>query len=85
MYIDSMMKSQIDGSGQLTGYGMGWYTETDERGKRIWYHSGDSFTGSSGIMILPDDRIVVAFLANSQAGLQVNLRELAGYFINSNR
>ncbi|RYY62986.1 MAG: class A beta-lactamase-related serine hydrolase [Chitinophagaceae bacterium] len=78
---DSMMLSQLTTSGSSTGYGMGWYTGVDIKGRTIWYHAGDSFTGSSGILIYPANRTVVTFLANSQAGTLADLEKIAGFFL----
>ena len=80
-WIDSMMTSQHTSAGTPTGYGIGWYTGSDGDGNRIWYHSGDSFSGSSGILIYPDQKVVVAFLANSQAGVRVDLQKIAKPFL----
>jgi len=63
-----------------TNYGMGWYIGVDKNGHRIWYHSGDSFSSSSHLIIYPDDNIVIAFLANSQDGAAFNIMKIGELF-----
>lgn len=72
--------SQTTADGNLTGYGLGWYTGKDSKGRRIWYHGGDSFSSSSYLIIYPDDDIVIAFLANSQTGTRFDIHALAELF-----
>ncbi|RYY54400.1 MAG: hypothetical protein EOO09_14510 [Chitinophagaceae bacterium] len=80
-YRDLLVTEQHTDSGIPTGYGMGWYTGKDASGRRIWYHYGDSFTGSSGLLVYPDEQLVLAFLANSQAGVVVDLTHIASLFL----
>ena len=70
-YFDATLKAQLFTSQETsdrkeTGYGMGWYVGHDKRGNRIWYHSGDSFSSSSHLIIYPEQNIVIAFLGNAQ-------------------
>lgn len=44
------------------------------------YHAGDSFSGSSYLIIYPDDDIVIAFLANSQEGIYFNVQQIGELF-----
>lgn len=67
-------------NGESTGYGLGWYVGEDRNGHRIWYHAGDSFSGSSYLIIYPDDDIVIAFLANSQEGVHFDINAIAELF-----
>ena len=84
-YIDPALRkvlfqSQFTSNKKETGYGLGWYTGKDKNGHRIWYHAGDSFSGSSYLIIYPDDDIVIAFLANSQEGIYFNVHQVAELF-----
>lgn len=72
-YIDPMFKAilfetQYTSDKKKTDYGLGWYIGKDKNGHRIWYHAGDSFSGSSYLIIYPDDEMVISFLANGQEG-----------------
>ena len=84
-YIDTKLKkslfqTQYTSDNKETGYGLGWYVGKDKNGHRIWYHSGDSFSGSSYLLIYPDDDIVVSFLANSQIGRAFDIEQIGELF-----
>lgn len=67
-------------NGEPTGYGLGWYLGVDSNGHRIWYHSGDSFSSSSHLIIYPDDDMVIACLGNSQDGVNFDVRRIGELF-----
>jgi CubicO group peptidase (beta-lactamase class C family) len=75
-----LFKPQLTADSKGTGYGLGWYSGKDSKGRRIWYHAGDSFSSSSHLVIYPDDDMVIAFLANSQAGTRFDIQALAELF-----
>lgn len=52
-------------NGEETGYGLGWSVSTDDAGRRRVMHSGGSMGGTAYLVIYPDQRLVVALLANS--------------------
>lgn len=84
-YVDTKLKknlfqTQHTSDNRETGYGLGWYIGKDKNGHRIWYHSGDSFSGSSYLLIYPDDDIVVSFLANSQIGTTFDIEQIGELF-----
>lgn len=84
-YVDKKLKMtlfqpQKTLDNKETGYGMGWYIGHDKNGHRIWYHSGDSFSSSSHLVIYPDDNLVVAFLANSQDGAAFDIQMVGELF-----
>lgn len=84
-YIETRMKkslfqTQRTTDNKETGYGLGWYIGKDKNGHRIWYHSGDSFSSSSFLLIYPDDDIVVSFLANSQIGTNFDIEQIGALF-----
>jgi CubicO group peptidase (beta-lactamase class C family) len=84
-FIDTKLKavlfeSQVTADKKKTGYGIGWYVGSDKNGHRIWYHAGDSFSGSSYLIIYPDDDMVISFLANSQEGTTFDVQKLAALF-----
>ena len=50
--------------GEITNYGIGWRSGTDEKG-RYWYgHSGGSVGGTSWMVVYPEEEIVVVVLVN---------------------
>jgi serine beta-lactamase-like protein LACTB len=77
---DILFTSQRTTDGQETGYGLGWYVGKDKNGHRIWHHAGDSFSSSSHLLIYPDDKLVIAFLANSQDGVAFDTQRVGELF-----
>ncbi|MEB2775901.1 serine hydrolase [Algoriphagus sp. D3-2-R+10] len=75
-----LFTDQVTNSGEVIGYGLGWYLGKDKNGHRFWHHAGDSFSSSSFILIYPDDDLVVAFLSNSQHGAAFDVEKLASLF-----
>lgn len=57
--------SQTLGNGDETGYGMGWFTRTDELGRKLVWHTGGSVGGRAVLALIPGEDIVVAMLANA--------------------
>jgi len=49
--------------GRGTGYGYGWYLDTD-RGHRRWWHNGSSIGFRNEVQRFPDDDLTVLFLSN---------------------
>lgn len=84
-YIDTRTKktlfqTQHTSDNKETGYGLGWYIGKDKNGHRTWYHPGDSFSGSSYLLIYPDDDIVISFLSNSQIGVNLDIEQIGELF-----
>ncbi len=71
-------------SGESTGYGIGWSSGSDSTSGQRWFsHTGSSTGGRAVLVVMPEERVVVAVLANlSQAPMSVALaRRLAGPFV----
>ena len=61
--------SQRTNEGRETGYGIGWSVGRDSTGRRTIGHSGGAVGGNTYLLLFPDQRVVVALLANtSNAG-----------------
>lgn len=69
--------------GASTGYGIGWSAATDSAGRRTFGHTGSSTGGRAVLLVYPEERVVVAALANlSQAPMSTALAgRLAAPFI----
>jgi len=78
-----LFETQYTRDHKPTGYGLGWYVGKDRDGRRMWYHTGDSFSGSSALILYPDDDVVVAFLANGQQGVNFDVREIGKVFLDA--
>lgn len=51
--------------GKPTGYGLGWASGQDDKGRRIVYHTGGSVGGRAVLLLYPDQGVVVAMLSNA--------------------
>lgn len=81
--VDLLFEPMRTSDGESTGYGIGWRTGEDDAG-RLWRgHTGGSVGGRAVLHLYPEERVVVAVLANlGSAPLSPGLAaELAGPFI----
>lgn len=62
--VDLFFRSQRLATGEETGYGMGWFTRTDARGRTVVWHTGGSVGGRAVLVLIPGENIVVAMLSN---------------------
>jgi CubicO group peptidase (beta-lactamase class C family) len=62
--LDLLFTSQRTAGGEETGYGIGWYTGTDEHGHRVVSHAGSAVGGSAMFVVDRDSRVVFAMLLN---------------------
>jgi CubicO group peptidase (beta-lactamase class C family) len=46
-------------------YGLGWFVETDDQGRRRVWHTGGAMGGSGVLLFYPERDLVVATLANA--------------------
>ncbi len=59
---------QQTADGEATGYGVGWFVDTDRDGRRIISHGGGSIGGTAMLLVFPEQDVVVAMVGNmSQA------------------
>jgi CubicO group peptidase (beta-lactamase class C family) len=62
--LDLLFTSQRTADGKETGYGIGWHIITDVAGRRRFHHTGGSVGGTAMLLVYPEEKIVVAVLAN---------------------
>ena len=60
----TLTTSQHTTDGQPTGYGIGWFTQTDSRGRHWVGHSGGAIGGTGKLVVYPDEEIVIVILTN---------------------
>lgn len=65
--FELLTRSQRTADGRETGYGIGWSSGTDAQGRRRLWHSGGSTGGTAYLLLYPDQRLVVAVLANGDS------------------
>jgi CubicO group peptidase (beta-lactamase class C family) len=79
-----LQRSQHLVDGEETNYGLGWRTWVSPEGRRAVGHTGGSMGGSTAFVMLPDERVVVAVIANmsSVRGQAQIALEIAELFVN---
>ncbi len=70
--VEMLWASQRTTAGEETGYGVGWATETKPGGMWTVSHGGGSVGGVTFLLLLPDERAVVALTANTSQGVGLN-------------
>ena len=67
--------------GKATGYGLGWRIDSIPGGARVVGHGGSHIGATADLVFLPDSRVAVAILTNSNnRGLATVSREIAAMF-----
>ena len=80
--IEAMFTPQKTRNGVDTGYGLGWFVETDSRGRRYVWHGGRGIGGRSAIVIVPRARLVTVMLSNIEGErLDEHARRITGFFL----
>lgn len=79
-----LFTSQTTRDGQPTHYGLGWVVGTTKSGHRLYMHEGEVLGGSSYLLLYPDDKLVIAFVANSRNGAALKARMLGDLFLACN-
>jgi serine beta-lactamase-like protein LACTB, mitochondrial len=81
--VDLLWTSQKTTAGKATGYGLGWFVSTDSAGRQIVRHGGGSDGGTAMLILYPKQRVVFAFLFNSDTR-QPPLQRVINLFIGNN-
>ncbi len=73
--------SQRTSDGAETGYGIGWTVGTDSAGRRTVGHGGGSVGGTTGLMLLPDDGLVIAIISNMSGAPGFPTQQIVDLFL----
>ena len=74
--VDTLTATQRLRTGEPTNYGIGWNTGADSAGRRRFGHTGSSTGGRAVLAVWPEQRVVVAVLANlGQAPMSMQLAQ----------
>ena len=80
--LEAMFTSQKTRSGARTGYGLGWYVDTDARGRHYLWHDGRGVGGRAAIVVVPHARLVTVMLSNIEGErLDEHARRIAAFFL----
>lgn len=80
--LETMFSSQKTRGGARTGYGLGWYVETDAHGRRFVWHDGRGVGGRAAIVIVPHAKLVTVMLSNIEGErLDEHARRIAAFFL----
>lgn len=80
--ITELIKSQKTIDGKETGYGMGWYSGTNEFGRDFFSHAGASVGGGGNLIIYPKEKLVLAVLTNdTRAKVGNSMHQVAELFM----
>ena len=80
--LETMFTAQKTRGGQRTGYGLGWYVETDANGRRYVWHDGRGVGGRAAIVVVPHARLVTVMLSNIEGErLDEHARRIAAFFL----
>jgi serine beta-lactamase-like protein LACTB len=69
--LNLLFTSMRTRDGSETGYGLGWYTNRDERGHRVVSHTGSAVGGSAILVVDRDSKVVFAMCLNVSGTPQV--------------
>ncbi|MBD0256193.1 MAG: serine hydrolase, partial [Cytophagales bacterium] len=75
-----LFTSQQTADGKPTGYGLGWNILQDKAGRTVWFHRGLLLDGSGFLVLYPEEKLVLAFLANSPEGAHLDAEQLGNLF-----
>jgi serine beta-lactamase-like protein LACTB, mitochondrial len=78
--LELLFTSQRTTSGQETGYGIGWFLQTDSLGHRWAFHGGGAVGGTAVFGVDRDSRVVVAILTNLSDAALGPAREIQAAF-----
>ncbi|HJO02764.1 MAG TPA: serine hydrolase domain-containing protein [Acidobacteriota bacterium] len=79
--LSEWQTSQRTSDGAETGYGIGWTVGTDASGRRTVGHGGGSVGGTTGLMLLPDDDLVIAVISNMSGAPRFPTQEVVDLFL----
>ena len=80
--IDLLWTPQKTTDGKSTGYGIGWGSALDSAGRRVVSHSGGAMAANSLLLIYPNEKLVVAVIANTNTRYaSAGAREIARIFL----
>ena len=80
--VNELITSQKLTNGELTGYGIGWSSGTNEFERNYYGHGGGSVGGSCNLIIFPEEKLVISALTNdTRSKVGNDLHELAELFM----
>jgi CubicO group peptidase (beta-lactamase class C family) len=78
--LDLLFTSQRTRDGKPTGYGVGWFIQTDSLGHRWVFHGGGAVGGTTAFGVDRDSHLVIAITSNLTDAPLAAARALQRYF-----
>ena len=83
--LEMLFTNQKTNDGKAILHGVGWIVQKFENGKPLRYHPGTLTGGQAILVVQPEDRIVVAMLANRSSGFkELAANQIACFFLGLN-
>jgi CubicO group peptidase (beta-lactamase class C family) len=80
--LETLFASQKTRNGARTGYGLGWYVDTDARGRHYLWHDGRGVGGRAAIVVVPHAKLVTVMLSNIEGErLDEHARRITAFFL----
>ncbi len=78
--LNLLFTSQRTRDGKPTGYGIGWFVQTDSLGHRWEFHGGGAVGGTTAFGLDRDSHLVIAITSNLTDAPLVSARAIQRYF-----
>lgn len=78
--LNLLFTSQRTRDGKPTGYGIGWFVQTDSLGHRWQFHGGGAVGGTTAFGLDRDSHLVIAITSNLTDAPLVSARAVQRYF-----
>ncbi|MBM42219.1 MAG: D-alanyl-D-alanine carboxypeptidase [Acidobacteria bacterium] len=76
-----LFAEQRNAAGEGTGYGLGWFVDTGDDGRRLLFHAGGSIGGTSLMIMQPETGVVVVGLINLSGAQNGVVRDVLRLFV----
>jgi serine beta-lactamase-like protein LACTB len=76
-----LFAEQRNAAGEGVGYGLGWFVDTDDDGRRLFFHAGGSIGGTALMIMQPETGVVVVGLINLSGAQNGVVRDVLRLFV----
>lgn len=76
-----LFAEQRNAAGEGVGYGLGWFVDIDDEGRRLLFHAGGSIGGTALMIMQPETGVVVVGLINLSGAQNGVVRDVLRLFV----